>query len=139
MTNKSLTSGACASLTRTVCEDDVLTFAKITGDNNPIHVDEAWASGTKFNGRVIHGMLLASYISAVIATELPGPGTIILGQELRFIAPARIGDTITASVSVRELLLEQGAALLTVSCSNQLGKKLISGTITVLLPENNGD
>lgn len=139
MTNKAIALGASASVTRTVFEADVLAFAALTGDINPIHVDEAWASGTRLQGRVIHGMLLASYISAVIAMKLPGPGTIIFGQELRFISPARIGDTITACVVVRELLPEQSAAVLTVSCTNQLGKRLVSGTITVLLPENNGE
>ncbi len=129
-----LAVGDCASITRTVTESDVNKFAEVTGDFNPLHMDEAWAAATPQKGRIVHGMLLASFLSAVIAMKLPGAGTIILGQELRFMLPARIGDEITATVRVRELLPEYNTAVLAISCANQEGRKLVTGIATVLPP-----
>lgn len=134
MTMFQLKVGDCASITRTVTEEDVRRFAEITGDCNPIHTDEAWAAATPQKGRIVHGMLLAGRISAVIAMKLPGAGTLFLGQELRFMRPARIGDEITAAVRVRELIPERNAAVLAVSCTNRAGEKLVAGMATVVPP-----
>lgn len=131
--------GRCAGITRTVTESDVNKFAEITGDYNPIHTDEAWAAAAPQKGRIVHGMLLASFVSAVIAMKLPGAGTVLLGQELRFMLPARIGDVITSTVRVKEIYPERNAVILAVSCTNQSGKKLVTGTATVLPPAGSGN
>lgn len=94
--------GQSARFSKTVTEADVTPFAGITGDLNPAHVDEVAARASRFQGRVAHGMLSAAFISTVLGTRLPGPGTIYMGQTLRFTAPVRIGDTVTAEVTVRE-------------------------------------
>lgn len=93
MTIEELTVGASASMSKTISETDVYLFAGITGDFNPAHINEAAARETRFGGRIAHGMLSAGLISAVLAMKLPGPGTIYLGQELKFTKPVRIGDT----------------------------------------------
>ncbi|MPL97794.1 (R)-specific enoyl-CoA hydratase [bioreactor metagenome] len=129
-----LAVGESASITRMVTDSDVNKFAEVTGDYNLIHMDEEWAAATPQKGRIVHGMLLASFISAVIAMKLPGAGTIIQGQELRFMLPARIGDEITATVRVREVLTEYNTAILAISCTNQEGRKLVTGIATVLPP-----
>lgn len=98
-----LAVGDEASYSRTVTENDIAAFAEVTGDNNPLHVDPAYAETTMFKGRIAHGILSAGYISAVIGTRLPGPGAIYMGQTLKFRAPVRIGDTVTATITVREL------------------------------------
>lgn len=134
MTISELKVGDYASITKIVTEADVDRFAEITGDYNPAHMDKTWAAKTPQKGRIVHGMLLAGHISAVIAMKLPGAGTLFLGQELRFMLPARLGDKITATVRVRELLPKQNTAVLAVSCSNQAGQKLVTGVATVLPP-----
>lgn len=131
-----LRAGDTASLMRIVTDDDVRCFAEITGDYNPIHMDEAWAAETPLQGRIVHGMLLAGYVSSVIANKLPGPGTVYLGQELRFMHPARIGDEITATVRVRKVLPEQNTVVLAVSCVNQSGQRLATGAATVQPPRD---
>ncbi len=94
--------GDRASLSKTIASDDVESFAAITGDTNPVHLDEAFARSTIFKGRVAHGMLSASLISAVLGTKLPGPGAIYLQQSLRFLAPVRLGETVVAEIEVLE-------------------------------------
>lgn len=136
MNIRELKAGDTASLTRTVTEDEVRCFAEITGDYNPIHMDEAWAADTPLQGRIVHGMLLAGLISSVIANKLPGPGTVYLGQELRFMHPARIGDEITATVRVRQVLPEQNTIVLAVNCANQAGQRLATGAATVQPPRD---
>ena len=98
-----LRPGMSESLTRTVGDEDVTLFAKISGDDNPVHFDEAFAKKTIFRGRVAHGMLPATYISAVLGTRMPGPGTAFLSLTTRFKAPVRIGDAVTATCTVREV------------------------------------
>ena len=98
-----LSVGQAASFSKTVTESDIYLFAGVTGDVNPAHINEAYASKTFFKGRIAHGMLSASFISAVLGMQLPGPGTIYLEQHLRFLAPVRPGDTVTAKVEVTEL------------------------------------
>ena len=92
-----------ASSSRTVAEDDIVKFAEVSGDHNPLHLDEAFAASTKFEGRVAHGMLTASFISALLGNEFPGPGSIYISQTLKFKAPVRIGDTVKVEVTLTDL------------------------------------
>lgn len=98
-----LKAGMEAEYSRAVTEADIAAFASVSGDSNPVHLDEAFAAGTDFKGRIAHGLLTASYISTVIGTKLPGPGAIYLAQTLRFMAPVRIGDVVRAVVRVIHL------------------------------------
>lgn len=129
-----LAIGMTASLTRTYDEWDILAFAAVTGDINPAHVDEIFAQGSIFRGKVTHGLLTASLISAVLGTQLPGPGTIYLGQDLRFRRPVRIGDTITARVEVTELMPEKNLVRLKTTCTNQADEIVLEGTALVMPP-----
>ncbi len=95
--------GQTAELRRTVTEHDIEAFAEVTGDENPVHLDEAYAAATQFKGRIAHGMLSAGYISAVLGTQLPGPGAIYVSQTLNFRRPVRIGDEVTAEVKVTSI------------------------------------
>lgn len=124
--------GDSASVAKTVSESDVYLFAGITGDFNPAHVNEAEASKGMFQGRIAHGMLSAGFISAAIAMKLPGPGAIYLGQELTFIKPVKIGDTITATVTVAELLQSKNIVKLNTVCTNEHGEAVITGRATVM-------
>jgi len=132
MTIQDLAVGQCASTSKTISEADVYLFAGITGDLNPAHINEQYAGDTMFGGRIAHGMLSAGLISAVIGMQLPGPGTIYVGQDLKFLAPVRIGDTVTATVTVKELDPGRNRAVLETVCENQAGKKLIAGQALVM-------
>ena len=134
MTLQMLKAGDSASLAKTISETDVYLFAGITGDFNPAHINEAAARETRFGGRIVHGILSAGLISAVLAMKLPGPGTIYLGQELKFTKPVRIGDTITATCTVTQLVPEKNLAYLETVCQNELGEVVIQGTATVMPP-----
>ena len=134
MTIEEMKLGDCASVSKTVTETDVYLFAGITGDLNPAHTDEVSASQTRFGGRIAHGILGAGFISAVLGMKLPGPGTIYLGQELRFTKPVRIGDTITATCTVKELLPEKNIAKFETVCTNQRGDTVITGMATTMPP-----
>jgi len=127
-----LTVGESASLSKTIAESDVYLFAGITGDFNPMHVNQPYAEKTHFGGRIAHGILSAGLISAALATYLPGPGGIYLSQDLKFLAPVRIGDTVTATVTVKELNVERNRAVLDTVCVNQDGVTLISGQALVM-------
>ena len=131
-----LTVGMAAEVSRTYDEWDIFTFAAVTGDLNPAHTDEAFAEATPFHGRVAHGMLTSSLISAVLGTKLPGPGTVYLSQELKFSRPVRIGDTITARAEVVELLPEKNIAKLTTTCANQRGEVVLEGQAVVMSPKH---
>ena len=96
--------GMEASVAKTVAEADIIAFADITGDKNPVHLDETYASNTMFKSRIAHGMLTAGYVSAVFGMEMPGPGAIYISQTLNFRAPVRIGDAVVARARVIELL-----------------------------------
>lgn len=111
--------GDAAEFAKTVSETDIYLYAGITGDFNPAHVNEAYAKNTFFKTRIAHGMLTAGFISAIIANQLPGPGTIYLKQDLSFLAPVRIGDTITARVEIMELNTEKNRVRLKTTCENQ--------------------
>ncbi len=125
--------GQYAEVTHVITEADVKTFGDLTGDYNPLHFDEEWAKSTMFNGRIAHGLLSASYISTAIGMKLPGPGTIYLGQTMRFLAPVRIGDIITARVEVVKLDDEKQRVTMKTTCTNQDDKIVIDGDATVKL------
>ena len=127
--------GDAAEFAKTVTETDIYLYAGITGDFNPAHVNEAYAKNTFFKTRIAHGMLTASFVSAIIANQLPGPGTIYMKQELSFLAPVRIGDTITARVEVLELLAEKNRVRLKTTCSNQDGVTVLTGEGLVSPPK----
>ena len=130
-----LVVGLAATMERTVTDGDVVAYAGITGDDNPVHLDEAAGARSRFGGRVAHGMLSAGYISAAIGTRLPGPGSIYLGQTLKFTAPVRIGDTVTTRVEVLELVPEKRRVKLATRCANQRGETVIEGEALVLVPD----
>jgi 3-hydroxybutyryl-CoA dehydratase len=126
--------GQSAEYSKTVTETDVALFAGVTGDFNPVHVNEVVAAKSRFGGRIAHGMLSAGLISAAIANRIPGPGAIYLGQTLKFTAPVRIGDTVTVSLVVLELMSKKRVRLST-NCTNQKGETVIEGEATVLMTE----
>jgi 3-hydroxybutyryl-CoA dehydratase len=134
MRYEELVVGQSAELAKTVTEADIAGFAHITGDHNPVHLDEAAASRSMFRGRIAHGMLSAGFISAAIAMRLPGAGSVYLAQTLRFTRPVRIGDTITAHVEVLELLPKRRVRLAT-TCRNQAGETVVEGEATVMVAE----
>ncbi len=126
--------GEFAEFSKTVTEADVVLLAGITGDFNPAHMDQVWASKTRFGGRIVHGIFSAGLISAAIGTRLPGPGTIYLSQELKFLAPVRIGDTLTARVEVLEALERRNRLRLGTQVRNQDGTIVVDGIAWVMPP-----
>ncbi len=126
--------GDVAEFAKTVTETDIYLYAGITGDFNPAHVNEEYAKNTFFKTRIAHGMLTAGFISAIIANQLPGPGTIYLSQSLSFLAPVRIGDTITGRVEVLEIM-EKNRVRLKTTCTNQEGTVVLSGEGLVSPPK----
>ena len=131
-----LTLGQSASMSRTVSEADILLFAGVSGDTNPVHLDEEFASSTMFGGRIAHGMLSAGLISAVFGTRLPGPGCIYLSQNLKFKAPVKIGQTVVARVTVKELKTEKRRAVFSTVCT--CGDTIvIDGEAELLIPAHN--
>lgn len=133
-TYEQLQPGQSASFTKTISESDIYLFAGITGDMNPAHVDAVSAAGGMFQQRIAHGMLTASFISTVIAMQLPGAGTIYAGQDLQFRAPVFIGDTVTARVEVSEKLDQRKWVKLKTEVTNQHGKVVVTGVATVIPP-----
>ncbi len=125
--------GDTASLSRKISDDDIRAFANATGDHNPLHLDEEFATRTRFGRRIAHGMLSASLISAVIANELPGEGGIYLGQTLQFIAPVFPGDTVTARVTVTSIREDKPIVKLETICTNQRDEVVVKGEATVLV------
>ncbi len=134
-TIKEMKIGDAVEFTKTITEADIYMFAGITGDVNPAHLNESYAKKTPFKKRIAHGMLTAGYISAILGNQLPGPGTIYLGQELKFMAPVFIGDTITVRVEVAELLPEKNRVRLKTTCTNQDGKLVLTGEALVMAPK----
>jgi len=127
-----LNIGEKASLTKQITESDVLRFAEVTGDRNPIHLDPEYASKTRFKERIAHGMLTASLISAVISTRLLGPGNIYVSQSLEFKAPVKLGDVIQAEVELIEKIPDKNRVRLKTTCRNQDGTVVIDGEAIVL-------
>ena len=132
-----LSLGQSASLTKTVTEGDIQSFAEVTGDNNPVHLDEAYAAMTPFKTRIAHGMLSAGYISAVIGTKLPGPGAIYVGQALRFKRPVKIGDEVTATATITEIDQEKARIVLSTVCT-VADKVVVEGEATIMVPRREG-
>jgi acyl dehydratase len=125
--------GDAATLSKTIRDEDVRAFAELTGDHNPVHLDDEYAAGTRFGRRVAHGMLAASLISAALANELPGRGTVYLSQQLQFTAPVFPGDTVTARVAVTKVREDKPVVTLETVCTNQRGETVIRGEAVVLL------
>jgi 3-hydroxybutyryl-CoA dehydratase len=125
--------GDTASLTKTFTESDVLSFAEISGDRNPVHIDPKFAATTRFKRQIVHGMLTAGMISAVLGMQLPGPGSIYLKQELNFRAPVYFGDTITATVTVTKVREDKPIVTLKTVCTNQEGAKVIDGEAVLMV------
>ena len=128
-----LSVGQCSEMTHSVTEADIIGFADITGDRNPVHLDHDYARNTAFGSRIAHGMLSAGYISAVIGNQLPGPGAIYLSQSLRFRRPVRIGDTVTARVEV--VAINNGRARVTLATSCLVnGEVVVDGQAEIQAP-----
>ncbi len=126
--------GDSAQISNTITETVIHDFAKATGDFNPIHLDQAYAEKTRFKGRIAHGALSIGYISSVLANLLPGPGSIYLSQEIKFLAPVRIGDVIAARVEVVELIPEKNRVKFKTTCVNQKGEVVVDGTAWIMPP-----
>lgn len=129
-----LTPGDKASFTKTISESDIYLYAGITGDLNPAHIDEEYAKATFFKTRIAHGIFISGLISTVIGMKLPGPGSIYRDQQLSFLAPVRIGDTITATAQVKEIHLEKNKIILKTQCHNQDGTMVIDGQAVIHPP-----
>lgn len=127
--------GQSASFTKTVTEADCYNYAGVSGDFNPAHINKAYAEKTFFKSRIAHGMLSAGFISAVLGTKLPGPGTIYMSQDLKFLKPVYFGDTITAECTVDEIIKEKNRVVLKTVCTNQKGEIVIDGKALVMAPK----
>src|SRR3972149_1520496 len=126
--------GDQATISRTLSRDDIMLFAAVSGDVNPAHVDEEFARNAKFQEIIAHGMWGGALISTVLGPVLPGPGTIYVGQTLRFHGPIGVGDTIRVTVTATEKIAEKGAILFDCQCINQDGQAVITGTAEVVAP-----
>ncbi|MFT5722026.1 MAG: 3-hydroxybutyryl-CoA dehydratase [Motiliproteus sp.] len=124
--------GMTASFAKTVSESDVYTFAGITGDNNPVHINAEYAAQTIFKERIVHGMFSAGLISAVLGTKLPGPGAIYIDQNIKFKAPVKFGDTLTATATVTEINTERRRVVMNTVCTVG-GKTVASGSATLMV------
>lgn len=118
---------------KTITDADIVAFAGVSGDTNPVHLNSEFASKTMFKDRIAHGMLSASFISAVIGTKMPGPGAVYVGQTLKFKAPVKVGDTVQAHVTVQELLDDKKFAVLKTECTVD-GKPVLTGEATIMVP-----
>lgn len=134
MSDFPLKIGDKASLTKTVSDADVIEFAHVTGDNQPLHLDDAFAAKTRFKKRIAHGMLSAGFISAVLGTKIaPNNVVVYLSQQMRFRLPVSIGDSITAEAEVTAIDPEKRIVTLRTDCTNQNGEAVVKGEATVLL------
>ncbi len=130
--------GEKASFTKTITETDVYNYAGVTGDFNPAHINESFAKETIFKGRIAHGMIAAGLISTVLGTQLPGPGCIYVSQDLKFTAPVRFGDTITATVEVKDINKEKNRVTLNTVCTNQKEEIVLKGQADLIPPLKEG-
>src|SRR6476659_4186234 len=128
-----LAVGMEASYAKTITNDDVLAFANLSGDTNPVHLDDAYAAGTMFKQRIAHGFLTASLFSTVLGTKLPGPGCIYLSQNLKFRAPVHIGDEVVATGKITSLDSEKGRAVLAMQAAVN-GKSVLDGEAVMMVP-----
>lgn len=133
-TYEELSIGQTATYSKVVGEQDIQLFAAVSGDVNPVHLDEQYAAGTEFGERIAHGMLAGALVSAALAMELPGPGTVYLGQSLRFRLPVKIGDTVTIKLEVLEKKDRRQYVTLDCKAYNQHDKLVASGTANVMAP-----
>lgn len=129
--------GLFRSLEKVVTDEDITGFAELTTDRNPVHLDDDYAKGTMFKGRIAHGMLTAGLISAVVGEQLPGHGTVYMSQSLKFLAPVRPGDLVYAEVKVTEINLEKNRVRMDCHCAVD-GKKVLAGEAVVLAPSRKG-
>ncbi len=125
--------GMSATYAKTITETDIVMFAGMSGDNNPVHLNHEFASSTMFEGRIAHGMLSAGFISTVLGTKMPGPGCIYLSQNLKFKAPVRANETVTAKVTIIKMIPEKRFVELETICSVN-GKPVITGDAVVMVP-----
>lgn len=125
--------GDTDSITKTITDDDIRAFAAVTGDKNPVHLDDEFAKTTRFGRRIAHGMLSAGLISAVLANKLPGTGTVYLSQSLSFVAPVYPGDTVTARVTVTKVRDDKPIVTLETVCTNQRDETVLRGEAVVLV------
>jgi 3-hydroxybutyryl-CoA dehydratase len=132
-TIEELSVGDSASVTKRISQADIDAFARISGDDNPAHVDAAWASASRLGGRVVHGMLTAGLISAVLGTLLPGPGSIYMSQTLRWTAPVWPDDLLTATATVKEIVAEKGRVVLETVVTRD-GEPVLTGEALVMAP-----
>ena len=128
-----LQQGASASRSVVITDDVIRGFAEVTGDTNPVHLDDDYAAGTRFGRRIAHGMIAAGLISAALANDLPGPGTVYLSQTLKFKLPVYPGDTVTATVEVLKLRDDKPIVTLSTVCTNQDDEIVLEGEAVVLL------
>jgi 3-hydroxybutyryl-CoA dehydratase len=128
-----LAVGMTVSIQNTVSEQDVIDFARVSGDHNPLHMDEEYAKTTQFSGRIAHGALSASYISAVLGNDLPGPGAVFLELNLKFVRPVRIGDTVTSTAEVIEMV-ERGYRVKLAVKGEVNGKIVMRGEAVIMVP-----
>lgn len=133
MSTPPLTIGVKASRTKTITDEMIRTFAELSGDRNPVHLDDAYAATTRFGRRIAHGMIAAGLISATIANDLPGPGAVYLGQSLQFKAPVFPGDSVTATVEVRAIRADKPIVTLATTCTTQNGTVVLEGEAVVLI------
>ena len=131
----SLQPGDKASRTTPITDEMIRLFAGLTGDTNPVHLDEAYAAGTRFGRRIAHGMIAAGLISATLANDLPGPGTVYLSQTLQFKAPVYPDDTITTTVEVKSVRPDKPIVTLITTCKNQSDAVVLTGEAVVLVSE----
>jgi 3-hydroxybutyryl-CoA dehydratase len=127
--------GDTAEFSKTVSETDIYLYAGIIGDFNPVHINEDYAKKTLFKTRIAHGMLTAGFISAIVGNQLPGPGSIYIKEELNFLAPVHIGDTITARVEIIEIIAEKNRIRLKTSCKNQNEVLILAGEAVICPPK----
>lgn len=128
------TTGTIARMERLITEEDIQSFARLSGDYSPIHMDEEYAKNTRFKGRIAHGMLTAGFISAVLGTQLPGDGTIYLSQTLKFMAPVRIGETVVVEVEVVEMDTAKNRARLKTTGRTEQAGTVVEGEALVMYP-----
>ncbi len=128
-----LSVGMSAEMARTVTEADIFAFAGVSGDTNPVHLDAEFADNSMFKGRIAHGMLSAGYISAVVGTKLPGPGSIYISQTLKFKAPVRLGDTVLTRATVKAITPEKNRITMTTECFVD-GNVVVTGEAELMVP-----
>ncbi len=128
--------GDSASYTKTITEADITLFIAVCGDTNPVHIDAVAASKSRFGQRIAHGMIGASLIGTVLGTKIPGPGTVYLGQDLKFRAPVFIGDTVTATVTITKLREDKPIFTLDTRVTNQDGVDVVQGQAVAMLPKD---